>query len=106
LNKPLEAIKLAANFKLDDSSTSVEPLFQTFINVISELLSFAHKNHIPALKGLRQINTAKLRRKHPRVPSHYIYTACQMAYSIYKSFRKLKRRRKVRRNMPVFKLNS
>ncbi|MEM2728469.1 MAG: hypothetical protein QXF59_05300 [Candidatus Bathyarchaeia archaeon] len=37
------------------------------------------------------------------MPSHYIYTACRMACSIYKSFRKLKRRNKVRSEKPLFR---
>ena len=37
------------------------------------------------------------------LPSHYIYTASQMACSIYKSFRKLKRRRLAKAEKPFFK---
>jgi putative transposase len=31
----------------------------------------------------------ELRARYPSLPSHYIYTACQMTCSIYRSFRKL-----------------
>jgi len=106
LNTPSETIKLTANFKLDGDSSRVEPLFSTFIGMVNELLEFAHKNHITSFKRLKTSRYYEFRRKFPDLPSHYIYAACQMTCSIYKSFRKLKRRCKVKRNMPVFKRES
>jgi putative transposase len=41
--------------------------------------------------------------KYPSFPSHYIYTICQMACSIYRSFRKLKRRGVTKVEKLVFK---
>ena len=43
-----------------------------------------------------------LREEYPELPSHYIYTACQMATSTYKSYRKRKRRGEAR-GKPQFK---
>ena len=48
----------------------------------------------------------EFRQRHPKLPSHYIYTACQMACSIYRSYRKLRRRGRVRRDTPIFRRES
>ncbi|RLG00129.1 MAG: transposase [Thaumarchaeota archaeon] len=96
-------IKLTANFKLDGDSSRVEPLFPTFIDMVNELLEFAHKNHITSFKRLRISKYYEFRRKFPDLPSHYIYTACQMACSIYRAFRKLKRRGRAKDGKPVFR---
>ena len=104
MNAPPETIKLTANFKLDGDSSGVEPLFPTFIGVVNELLEFAHKNHhITSFKRLRTSKYYELRSKFPDLPSHYIYTACQMACSIYRAFRKLKRRGRAKGGKPVFR---
>ena len=106
MNALSETIKLTANFKLDGDSSRVEPLFPTFIGMVNELLEFAHKNHITSFKRLKTSKYYEFRRKFPDLPSHYIYTACQMACSIYKSFRKLKRKGRVKHDKPVFKRES
>ncbi len=64
-------------------------------------MGFAHSKGITSFKRLRAERYHELREKCPKLPSHYIYTACQMACSIYKSFRKLKRRGKA--DKPQFK---
>ena len=85
MNKHLETIRLVANLKLEGDSTSVEPLFSTFISMVNELLRFAHENRITSFKRLRANKYYEFRQRHPKLPSHYIYTACQMACSIYRS---------------------
>ncbi|WP_456398660.1 RNA-guided endonuclease InsQ/TnpB family protein, partial [Palaeococcus sp. (in: euryarchaeotes)] len=51
---------------------------------------------------LKKETYKELREKYPQLPSHYIYTACQMATSIYKSYRKRKRKGKAK-GKPIFK---
>ncbi len=103
MNTPSEMIKLTANFKLDGDSSRVEPLFSTFMGMVNELLEFAHKNHITSFKRLKTSKYYEFRRKFPDLPSHYIYTACQMACSIYRAFRKLKRRGRAKDGKPAFR---
>ena len=103
MNMPSETIKPMANFKLDGDSSRVEPLFSTFIGMVNELLEFAHKNHITSFKRLKTSKYYEFRRKFPDLPSHYIYTACQMACSVYKAFRKCKRRGCIKVDKPRFR---
>ena len=97
---PLETVKLTANFKLDGSFP--ESLFSTYREVLGQLLDHAWAKGITSFERLRAEKYYELRARYPSLPSHYIYTACQMACSIYKSFRKLKRR-VAKAEKPVFK---
>ena len=100
-NGRLETVKLTARFKLDGKVD--ETLFETYKSIVNELLDYAHSKGITSFKRLKAEKYYELRQKYPKLPSHYIYTACQMACSIYKSFRKLKRKGKVRKDKPYFK---
>ncbi len=68
-----------------------------------ELLDHAVKRNVTSFKRLKSEKYRELRAKYPDLPSHYVYTACQMAASIYRSFRKHKRRGKVRKERPRFR---
>ena len=93
-SKRLETVKLTANFKIDKHI----PLpFKLYRGIINGLLEYAHSRGITSFKRLKSKKYHELRARHPKLPSHYIYAACQMACSIYKSFRKLKRREGSRR---------
>jgi putative transposase len=96
-----EVVKLTASFKLDGSIP--ESLFSTYREVLGQLLDHAWAKGVTSFKRLRAEKYHELRARHPRLPSHYIYTACQMACSIYKSFRKLKKRGLVKAEKPLFK---
>jgi len=98
---PLGTVKLTASFKLDGLIS--ESLFSTYREVLGRLLDYAWAERITSFKRLKAEKYHELRAKYPRLPSHYIYTACQMACSIYKSFRKLKRRGLARSEKPFFK---
>ncbi len=98
-----ETIKLTANFKLDGPKGLAEPLFSTYRSMLNELLFYAHARRITSFKRLKAEKYRELRARLPKLPSHYIYTACQMACSIYKVFRKLKRRGRVKADRPSFK---
>ncbi|ACB07602.1 RNA-guided endonuclease InsQ/TnpB family protein [Candidatus Korarchaeum cryptofilum] len=98
---PLETVKLTASFKLDGSFP--ESLFSTYREVLGQLLDYAWEKGVTSFKRLKAEKYCELRARYPSLPSHYIYTACQMACSIYKSFRKLKRRGATKAEKPVFK---
>jgi len=87
---PLETVKLTASFKLD--GLIPETLFSTYREILEELLNCAWEKGITGFERLKAEKYYELRARYPSLPSHYVYTACQMACSIYKSFRKLKRR--------------
>jgi putative transposase len=92
LKMPSETVKLTASFKLDGSIP--ESLFSTYREVLGRLLDHAWAKEVTSFKRLKAEKYHELRVKYPSLPSHYIYTACQMACSIYRSFRKLKRKSK------------
>jgi putative transposase len=98
---PLETVKLTAGFKLNGSIP--ESLFSTYKEVLNQLLDCAWAKGITSFKRLKAEKYHEIRMKYPSLPSHYIYTACQMACSIYKSFRKLKKRGLAREERPYFK---
>jgi putative transposase len=98
---PLETVKLTASFKLAGSIP--ESLFSTYGEILGHLLDHAWAKGVTSFKRLKAEKYHVLRVKYLNLPSHYIYTACQMACSIYKSFRKLKRRGLARAEKPSFK---
>lgn len=98
---PLETVKLTASFKLDGSFP--ESLFSTYREILGQLLDHAWAKGVTSFERLKAEKYHELRARYPSLPSHYIYTACQMACSIYKSFRKLKRRGVAKAEKPLFK---
>jgi putative transposase len=98
---PFETVKLTASFKLDGSIP--ESLFSTYREVLGQLLDHAWAKEVTSFKRLKAEKYHELRVKYSSLPSHYIYTACQMACSIYRSFRKLKRKGKAKAEKPTFK---
>jgi hypothetical protein len=84
---PLEAVKLTANFKL---SGPPEGSFSMYGGVPEPPARPRFR------KGVREAESGEVSRsggEYPSLPSHYIYMAYQMACSIYKRFRELKRMR-------------
>jgi len=79
---------MSARFKLDGKID--ESLFEKYRRIANELLDYAHSKDITSFKRLKAEKYHELRQNY-LLSSHYI-TACQMACSIYKSFRKLKRK--------------
>jgi len=100
----LETVKLTAGFKLD--GLLPESLFSMYREIVNYLLDYAWAKKITSFKKLKAEKYNELRMKYPSLPSHYIYTACQMACSIYRSFRKLKRRGLAKAEKPFFKKKS
>ena len=99
---PSETIKLTAKFKLKTEPERLEDLFTLYQEIVNFLLTHTFENNITSFYRLKKETYKTLRREHPELPSHYIHTACQMATSIYKSYRKRKRKGKAN-GKPIFK---
>jgi len=99
-SKRLETVKLTARFKLNGKVD--ETLLEMYKRIVNELLNYAHSKGITSFKRLKAEKYHELRQRYSKLPSHYIYTACQMACYIYKSFRKLKRKNKAKSDKPMF----
>ncbi|NJE13875.1 transposase, partial [Thermococcus sp. LS2] len=87
---PSETIKLTAKFKLKGTPEGLDGLFQTYREIVNFLITHAFENNVTSFYRLKKETYKGLRREYSELPSHYIYTACQMAISIFKSFRKRK----------------
>ncbi|RLF79185.1 transposase [Thermococci archaeon] len=98
----IEAIKLTAKFKLKETPKGLGDLFQTYREIVNFLITYAFENNITSFYRLKKETYKSLRKEYPKLPSHYLYTACQMATSIFKSFRKRKKKGKAKGG-PVFK---
>ena len=99
-SKRLETVKLTARFNLNGKVD--ETLLEMYKRIVNELLDYAHSKGITSFKRLKTEKYHELRQRYSKLPSHYIYTACQMACYIYKSFRKLKRKDKAKSDKPMF----
>jgi putative transposase len=94
---PVEEITLTASFKVDlvdvDEATISEiyRLFAEYQGIVNELIEYAHSHEITSPRGLWYAKYHEMRQKYSTLPSHYIYTACRHAASIYKSFVEMKR---------------
>ncbi len=89
---PSETVKLTTKFKLKETPEGLDELFSTYREIVNFLISYAHENNITSFYRLKKETYKSLREGYPQLPSHYLYTACQMATLIYKSYRKRKRR--------------
>jgi predicted RNA-binding Zn-ribbon protein involved in translation (DUF1610 family) len=72
-----QTVRLTASFKL--SGRVPEGLFSAYQEILASLLEYASEKGITSFKRLRAERYRELREKYPALPSHYIYTACQMA---------------------------
>ncbi|WP_148882987.1 RNA-guided endonuclease InsQ/TnpB family protein [Thermococcus aciditolerans] len=97
-----ETIKLTAKFKLKETPEGLDGLFQTYREIVNFLITYAFENNVTSFYRLKKETYKGLRKEYPELPSHYLYTACQMATSIFKSFRKRKKKGKAK-GKPVFK---
>lgn len=99
---PSEKIKLTAKFKLKNPPNGLDNLIQTYREIVNTLITHASKNNITSFYRLKKETYRSLRKEYPELPSHYLYTACQMAAWIYKSYRKRKKKEKAR-GRPAFR---
>jgi len=83
-------------FKLEPSEEQkkiLEELFSTYRSMVEECLKSAINLNITSRKRLHESIYGELRRKFRDYPSHYIYTAITMALGMYKSYRRISRKR-------------
>ncbi|KUK04553.1 RNA-guided endonuclease InsQ/TnpB family protein [Methermicoccus shengliensis] len=99
---PSETIKLTAKFKLKNLPEGLDELFSTCREIVNYLITYAFENKVTSFYRLKKETYKSLRREYPELPSHYVYTACQMATTIFKSYRKRERKGKAS-GKPVFK---
>ena len=97
-----ETIKLTAKFKLKGTPEGLDALFSTYREIVNFLITYAFKNNITSFYRLKKETYKGLRKDYPKLPSHYLFTACQMATAIFKSYRKRRKRGKAK-GRPVFK---
>ena len=91
-NECLETIKLTARFKIKQTPNEIINLFSTYKTIVDELLNYTFENNITSFKRLKSEKYKELREKYQKLPSHYLYTACQITTSIFKSWRKRHRK--------------
>ena len=83
-------------FKLEPTEEQrkvLEELFSTYRSMVEECLKSAISMKITSRKRLHELIYRELREKFRDYPSHYIYTAITMALGMYKSYRRLSRKR-------------
>ena len=83
-------------FKLDPTEEQkqiLKELFSTYRSMVEECLKSAISMNITSRKRLHESIYGELRRKFMDYPSHYIYTAITVALGMYKSYRRISRRR-------------
>jgi len=68
--------------------------------IVVEFVKFVHENSISGFTRLKAVKYRDMRRKHPDLPSHYVYTACQDASARVKSFLAMKRRGRAHTERP------
>jgi len=84
-------------FKLEPSEEQrqiLKELFSGYRNMVEECLKKAASLNVTSRKKLHESIYDELRERFRDYPSHYIYTAITMALGIYKSHRRLSRKRK------------
>jgi predicted transposase len=83
-------------FKLEPTEEQKKILgepFSTYRSMAKECLESAISMNITSRKRLHESVYRELRMRYMDYPSHYIYTAITMALGIYKSYRRISRRR-------------
>jgi putative transposase len=106
---PVEEIKLTANFKIDLADadeaaiSEIHHLFAEYRKIVNELIEYAHSHGITSFISLHRAKYRELRQRHPTLPSHYIYTACRLAISVYKSFIGMRELGMCEKEKPIFK---
>ncbi|MGB9660238.1 MAG: RNA-guided endonuclease InsQ/TnpB family protein [Nitrososphaerales archaeon] len=96
-------------FKLnpnEEHKTILEELFSTYENIVKECLNKSIVIGITSRKRLHEAIYEELRAKYSFHPSHYIYTAITQALGIFKSFRRLSRKRRNVKAPSVENLNT
>jgi putative transposase len=77
----------------EEQKQILEELFSTYRRMVEECLESAMRMKITSKKRLHESVYRELRMRYIDYPSHYIYTAITTALGIYKSYRRLSRKR-------------
>jgi transposase len=82
-------------------------LFRVFVeleamyrNMVEQLVLYAVRNKLTSFTKLKALKYRELRSLYPQLPSHYAYTACQDASTRVKSFLRLKKKGKAKKDYP------
>jgi len=106
---PVEEIKLTANFKIDLADadeaaiSEIHHLFAEYRKIVNELIEYAHSHKVTNFISMHRAKYRELRQRYPTLPSHYIYTACRLAISVYKSFIGMRELGMCEKERPIFK---
>lgn len=73
---------------------TLEKLLKAYTIMVKECLGKAITMNITSRKRLHETVYKELRVRFPNHPSHYIYTAITQALAMFKSYRRLSRKRK------------
>jgi len=92
---PSETIKLTARFKLKTISEGLDELIKTYQGIVNFLITYVFENNITSFYRLKRETYKSLRKEYLELPSHYLYTACQMATQSSRAFGNPKRREKL-----------
>ncbi|MCS7116105.1 MAG: hypothetical protein NZ896_01385 [Nitrososphaerales archaeon] len=83
-------------FKLEpkeEQITVLDELFKAYSEMVKVCLLKVMRLNVTSRKKLHEVVYRELREKYPRYPSHYIYTAITQALAMFKSCRRLSRKR-------------
>jgi putative transposase len=80
----------------EEQKQILEELFSTYRSMVKECLKNVISMNITSRKRLHESIYKELRAKYPNYPSHYIYTSITQALAVFKSYRRLSRRGKVK----------
>jgi len=83
--------------------SEIHRLFKEYRKIVNELIEYAHSHGITSFINLHRAKYRELRQRHPTLLSHYIFTACRYAASIYESFIELKKMGVCEKERPTFK---
>ncbi|MEM3869487.1 MAG: hypothetical protein QXW47_11910, partial [Candidatus Jordarchaeales archaeon] len=67
---------------------------RAYSEMVEACLDRAIRLNVTSRRKLHEAIYKELRAKYPSYPSHYVYTAITLALSMFKSYRRLSRRRK------------
>ncbi len=84
-------------FRLEPSEEQrrvLEELFEAYAGMVRECLEKAIELNATSRKKLHEAVYRELRARFPNYPSHYIYTAITMALAIFKSYRRMSRKKR------------
>jgi putative transposase len=97
-------VVITARFKLDmPRDDEIDRLFSEYQEMVNELLGYCVERRVTGYMRLTREKYREMREKHPNLHSMYICDACRTACSIYKGFRKRKRRGEAKGDKPTFK---